>query len=142
MLSGCSLDQLEHKVFLQERSWLHLVVVVSAQTLLVDGRPAECQQPAFLQQVDTVFSRLLGIRLGVHGDSWGVKLDVCWDDGFGTVDEEERREARLFVWSCVQAPKDGWQLVEPTAGRTLQRLDQSGLEAGQNEAFCAFHLVV
>ena len=94
MLSGCSLDQPEHKVSLQEGSWLHLAVVVSAQILLVDGRPAECQQPAFLQQVNTVFSCFLGVRFGVHGNSWGVKFDIRRDDGFGTIDEEEMREAR------------------------------------------------
>ena len=92
MLARCSLDQPEHKVSLQEGPWLHLAVV-SAQTLLVDGRPAECQQPAFLQQVDAVFSCLLGVRLGVHGDSWGVELNIRRDDAFGIVDEEERREA-------------------------------------------------
>ena len=93
-MAGCSLDQPEHKVSLLEGSWLHLAVVVSAETLLVDGRPAECQQPAFLQQVDAVFSCLLGIRLGVHGDSWGVELNIHRDDGFSTIDEEEGREAR------------------------------------------------
>ena len=142
MLTSCSLDQSEHKVALLERSRPDLPVVVSAQTLLVDGRPAECEQPAFLQQVDAVFSRLLGIRLGVHGDPWGVEFDIRRDDGFGTVDEEERCEACLFVWSCAQAPEDGRQLVEPAAGRTLQRLDQSGLDAEQNEAVCPLHLAV
>ena len=42
----------------------------------------------------------------------------------------------------AQTPEDGRQLVEPTAGRTLQRLDQSGLDAGQNEAVCSLHLAV
>ena len=107
MLAGCSLDQPEHKVSLLEGSWLHLAVVVSAQTLLVDGGPAECQQPTLLQQVDTVFSCLLGVRLGVHGDSRGVELYVRRDDGFSTVDEEEGREAGRLVRSRAQAPKDG-----------------------------------
>ena len=31
--------------------------------------------------------------LDVHGDSRGVEFYVCWDDGFGAVDEEERCEA-------------------------------------------------
>ena len=46
VLAGYSLDQPEHKVSLLEGSWLDLLVVVSAQVLLVDGGPAECQQPA------------------------------------------------------------------------------------------------
>ena len=41
VLAGCSLDQPEHKVALLEGSWLDLAVVVAAQALLVDGRPAE-----------------------------------------------------------------------------------------------------
>ena len=93
MLVGCSLDQSEHKVTLLERSRPDLPVVVSAQALLVDAGPAECQQPALFQQIDAVFSCLLRVRLGVHGDSWGVKLYIHRDDGFGAVDEEERREA-------------------------------------------------
>ena len=40
VLAGCSLDQPEHKVSLLEGSWLHFAVVVSTQTLLVDGGPA------------------------------------------------------------------------------------------------------
>ena len=56
MLAGCSLDQPEHKVSLLEGSWLDLSVVVSAQALLVDGGPAECQQPALFQQIDAVLS--------------------------------------------------------------------------------------
>ena len=42
VLAGCSLDQPEHKVALLEGSWLDLPDVVTAQTLLVDGGPAEC----------------------------------------------------------------------------------------------------
>ena len=42
MLDGCSLDQLEHKIALLEGSRLDLPVVVTVQTLLVDGGPAEC----------------------------------------------------------------------------------------------------
>ena len=93
MLAGCSLDQPEHKVSFLERSRLDLPVVVSAQALLVDAGSAECQQPALFQQIDAVLSCFFCFLLGVHGDSWGVELYVRWDDGFGTVDEEERREA-------------------------------------------------
>ena len=42
VLAGCSLDQPEHKIAFLEGSWLDLPVVVAAQTLLVDGGPAEC----------------------------------------------------------------------------------------------------
>ena len=41
VLAGCSLDQPEHQIALLERSWPDLLTVVAAQTLLVDGRPAE-----------------------------------------------------------------------------------------------------
>ena len=93
MLAGCSLDQPEHKVAFLERSWPDLPVVVSTQALLVDAGPAECQQPALFQQIDAVFSCFLRLRLGVHGDTRGIEFYVRWDDGFSTVDEEERREA-------------------------------------------------
>ena len=93
VLAGCSLDQPEHKVSFLERSWLDLPVVVSAQALLVDAGPAECQQPALFQQIDAVLTCFFCLFLGVHGDSWGVKLYVRRDDGFGTVDEEEGCEA-------------------------------------------------
>ncbi len=93
MLAGCSLDQPEHKVAFLERSWSDLPVVVSAQALLVDARPAECQQPALFQQIDAVLSCFFCFLLGVHGDSRGVELYVRRDDGFSTIDEEERREA-------------------------------------------------
>ena len=69
MLAGCSLDQPEHKVALLEGSWLDLAFVVLAQTLLVDGRPGECQQQALFEQIDTVLSCFFGLRLGLHGDS-------------------------------------------------------------------------
>ena len=93
MLAGCSLNQPEHKVSFLERSRLDLPVVVSAQALLVDAGPAECPQPALFQQIDTVLSCFFCFLLSVHGDSWGVELYVHWDDGFSTVDEEERCEA-------------------------------------------------
>ena len=93
MLAGCSLDQPEHKITLLEGSWLDLPVVVAAQALLVDGGPAECQQWALFQQIDAVFSCFFCLLFGVHGDSRGVEFYVRRDDGFGTVDEEEGREA-------------------------------------------------
>ena len=93
VLAGCSLDQSEHKVALLERSWPDLPIIVSTQTLLVDARPAECQQPALFQQIDTVLTCFFCFFLGVHGDSRGVELYVRRDDGFGTVDEEEGCEA-------------------------------------------------
>ncbi len=93
MLAGCSLDQPEHKIAFLEGSWLDLPVVVMAQTLLVDGGSAECQQPALFQQVDAVFSRFLGLRLHVHGDLRRVELDVSWDDSLDTIYKEERSEA-------------------------------------------------
>ena len=49
VLAGCPLDQSEYKVTLLERSRLDVPVVVSAQALLVDAGPAECQQPALFQ---------------------------------------------------------------------------------------------
>ena len=93
VLAGCSLDQPEHKVAFLERSWPDLPVVLSAQALLVDAGPAECQQSALFQQIDAVLSCFFCFLLGVHGDSWGFELYVRWDDCFGTIDEEERREA-------------------------------------------------
>ena len=93
MLAGCLLGQPEYMVAFLERSWPDLPVVVSAQALLVDAGPAECQQPALFQQIDAVLTCFFCFFLGVHGDSWGVELYVCWDDGFGTVDEEEGHEA-------------------------------------------------
>ena len=93
MLAGCSLDQPEHKVSLLEGSWLDLPVVVSAQALLVDAGSTECQQPAHFQQIDAVLTCFFCLLFGVHGDSRGVEFYVRRDDGFGTVDEEERREA-------------------------------------------------
>ena len=77
MLAGCLLDQPEHKVAFLERSWLDLPVEVSAQALLIDA----------------VLTCFLCFLLGVHGDSRGVELYVHRDDGFSTVDEEERCEA-------------------------------------------------
>ena len=93
VLAGCSLDQPEHKVTFLQRSWPDLPIVVSAQALLVDAGPTECQQPALFQQIGAVLSCFFCFLLGVHGDSWGVKLYVRWDDNFGTVDKEEGREA-------------------------------------------------
>src|SRR4051812_9547576 len=93
VLAGCSLDQSEHKVAFWEGSRPDLPVVVPTQALLVDAGPAECQQPALFQQIDVVLTCFFCFLLGVHGDSWGVELYVRWDDGFGTIDKEERREA-------------------------------------------------
>ena len=91
--ASCSLNQPEHKVAILKRSRLDLSVVVSAQTLLVDAGPAECQQPALFQQIDTILTCFFYFFLGVHGDSRGVELYVRWDDRFGTIDEEEGCEA-------------------------------------------------
>ena len=93
MLADRSLDQPEHKVAFLERSCPDLPVVVSAQALLVDAGPAECQQPALFQQIDAVLTSFFHLLLGVHGDSRGVEFYVRWDDVLGTVDEEEGREA-------------------------------------------------
>ena len=93
MLAGCSLDQPEHKVAFLKGSWPDLPIVVTTQTLLVDAGPTECQQPALFQQIDAVLMCFFCFLLGVHGDSRGVKFYVRRDDSFGTVDEEERREA-------------------------------------------------
>ena len=93
MLASCSLDQPEHKVAFLERSWPNLPVVVSAQALLVDAGPAECQQSALFQQIDAVLACFFSLLFSVHGDSRGVELYVRWDDGLGTVDEEEGCEA-------------------------------------------------
>ena len=43
VLTGCLLDQSEHKVALLERPRPDLPIVVSMQALLVDAGPAECQ---------------------------------------------------------------------------------------------------
>ena len=93
MLAGYSLDQPEYKVAFLERSWPDLPVVVSAQALLVDAGPAECQQLALFQQIDAVLSCFFCLLFSVNGDSRGVEFYVRRDDGFGTVDEEERSEA-------------------------------------------------
>ena len=55
--------------------------------------PDECQQSALFQQINAVLARFFSFLFGVHGDSWRVELYIRRDDGFGTVDEEERREA-------------------------------------------------
>ena len=46
-----------------------------------------------LPEIDVVLSCFFCLLFGVHGDSRGVKFYVGRDDDFGTVDEEERREA-------------------------------------------------
>ena len=56
VLAGCSLDQPEHKVAVLKGSWPDLPVVVSTQTLLVDAGPAECQQSALFQQINSVLA--------------------------------------------------------------------------------------
>ena len=73
VLAGCPLDQSEHKVAFLERSWPDLPIVVSAQALLVDAGPTECQQPALFQQIDAVLTCFFCFLLGVYGDSWGVE---------------------------------------------------------------------
>ena len=93
MLAGRPLDQSGHKVAFLERSWPDLPVVVLAQALLVDAGPDECQQSALFQQIDAVLTCFFCFLFGVHGDSRGVEFYVRWDDGFGTVDEEEGCEA-------------------------------------------------
>ena len=92
MLAYLFLDEAEDEVALTECEGLDLLAVVLPRALLVDGRMAERQEVGFFEQVDAVFAGLSGFGFGVHRDAWRVELDVSRDDGFGSVDEEERGE--------------------------------------------------
>ena len=107
MLAGYPPDQSEHKVALLERSWPDLPVVVSVQALLVDAGPAECQQPALFQQIDTVLTCFFCFFL-VYGAEAVIPTDIEFDSPRVTMyTEEEAEEAR----------QDGVNLLEE--GRLL-----------------------
>ena len=92
MLACLLLDESEDEVALAEREGLDLLAVVVPQALLVDGRATERQEACFFEQVDAIFAGFSGFGFGVHRDARRVELDVGRDDGFGSVDEEERGE--------------------------------------------------
>ena len=89
VLAYLLLDESEDEVAFPECERLDLLAVVVPQALLVDSRTAKCQKACFFEQVDVVFVCLSGFGFGVHCDARRVELDVGWDDGFGSIDEEE-----------------------------------------------------
>ena len=92
MLACLLLHESEDEVALAEREGLDLLAVVVPRALLVDGRATERQEACFFEQVDVIFAGLSVFGFGVHRDAWRVELNVGRYDGFGSVDEEERRE--------------------------------------------------
>ena len=110
------LDESEDEVALAEHEGLDLLIVVVPRALLVDGRTAEHQEACFFEQVDTVFMGFSGFGFGVHRDVRRVKLDVGRDDGFGSIDEEERGEPGRPIRRGAETPEDGRQLIKPAAG--------------------------
>ena len=92
MLACVLLDESENEVAFAECERLDLLAVVVPQALLVDGRAAKSQKARLFEQVDTVFTGFFGFGFGVHRDARRVELDVGRDDGFGSVDKEERGE--------------------------------------------------
>ena len=116
VLACLLLDEAEDEVALAEREGLDLLAVVVPQALLVDSRTAKCQKARFFEQVDTIFAGFFSFGFGVHCDTRRVELDVGRDDGFGSINKEERGEPDRPVWRGAEAPEDGRQLVEPAAG--------------------------
>ena len=115
MLAGLLLDESEDEVALTEREVLDLPVVVVPQALLVDGRTAERQEEAFFEQVDTVFAGFSSFGFGVHRDVRRVELNIGRDDGFGSIDKEERGEPGRPIRRGAETPENGRQLVKLAA---------------------------
>ena len=92
VLACLLLDESEDEVAFAECERLDLLAVVVPQALLVDSRTAKCQKARFFEQFNTVFACLSGFGFGVHRDARRVELDVGRDDGFGSINKEERGE--------------------------------------------------
>ena len=92
MLACLLLDKSEDEAAFAECERLDLLAVVVPQALLVDSRTAKCQKARFFEQVDAVFACLSGFGFGLHRDARRVELDVGRDDGFSSIDKEERGE--------------------------------------------------
>ena len=107
MLACLLLDESEDEVALAEREGLDLLAVVVPQALLIDGRATERQEACFFEQVDAIFVSFSGFGFGVHHDARRGKLDVGRDDGFGSIDEEERGEAGRPIRRGVETPENG-----------------------------------
>ena len=116
MLACLPLDESEDEVALAEREGLDLLAVVVPQALLVDGRTTERQEACFFEQVDAIFAGFSGFGFGVHHDTRRVELDVGRDDGFGSIEEEERGEPGRPIRCGLETLENGRQLVEPVAG--------------------------
>lgn len=93
MLAGRLLNQTEHQVTLTKREGSDLLDVIVLQLMLVNDRPVQGKLLGFFEQVDAIFSCLIGLRLCVEGDTRRVELDVCGDDRLGPIHEEEGGEA-------------------------------------------------
>lgn len=69
---------------------------------------------------------LLRSGLVVGMDPLGPVLKVGWDDGFGPVDEEERRATSRPIVACPQTPQDPGELFYPLPGEWLKLVMDSG----------------
>ena len=62
------------------------------------------------------------------------------------IDESDDEDSPPNKYELPVVPEgyvlDGGQLFDPAAGRALQRLDQSGLDVGQDDAVCSLVLAV
>ena len=92
MLACLLLDESENEVAFTKCEMLDLLAMVVPRALLVHGRATERQEACFFEQVDVIFAGLSVFGFGVHRDMRRVKLDVGRDDGFGSINKEERGE--------------------------------------------------
>ena len=116
MLACLLLDGTEDEASITECGRLDLLAMVVPQALLVDSRTAKCRKACFFEQVDAVFACFSCFGFGLHRDARRVELDVGRDDGFGSIDDEERGEPGRPVRLSSETLEDGRQLVEPVAG--------------------------
>ena len=71
----------------------------------------------------------LGSLFVVCSDSWRSIVEVGWEDGLGTVDNEERRVAGDPARSRPQALEHHRELGDPTCAELVQPVEDPRLEA-------------
>jgi hypothetical protein len=97
------LDQPEREVPFTEFEGAYLPAMIASQLLLVERCSGQGQLLRLFEEVDVVSAGFFSLLLNVPDYPWRVEFDVDGQHSFCPVNQEERREADIAIWGCVQA---------------------------------------
>ena len=119
-----------------------LPFMVPVEDLLVASGADDGRLVGLFEQVDCV---LLSLRSSVVVESlhsWCTMVEVGGQYYLGSISQEERCESRGLVGGHPQAPKDRWDLCNPSPRILVESVEDARLESLEDHAIGAFDLTV